>query len=111
MAQTVLLPGFGSLSPEEKKLVEEWIKSILLAKKASANLLKLVSHNQASPDFMARLEEVLNQSDDFEIVESDTTPKLATVNEMNPIILTSCEAICKGDPECLKNCKGVNNKS
>ena len=110
MTQTILLPGWGNLSHEEKQMVEEWIKSILLGHKASANLLKLLKHNQDSTEFMAKLEEILSQSDDFEIIESDTTLKAAKFIETAKfsknigIILVSCESVCKGDPVCLEQC-------
>ena len=111
MAQKIILPGWKNLSSEEKEMAEGWIKSILFAKKASANLIKLVSQNQANPDFMARLDEILNQSDDFEIIESDTAPRIATVNAFTEIIITSCESVCKGDPECLENCQKTTSAS
>ncbi len=108
MAQTFLLPGWRNLSSEQKKLIEEWIKTILLAKKSGANILKLLGHGQASTDFAASLEEILNQSDDFEIIDSDQTGDIQNLNDVVSIINTSCEAVCANKPnydQCMQKCQ------
>lgn len=110
MTQTVLLPGWENLSSEEKQLTEEWIKSILSARKASANILKLFG-NKSSSDFVEKLDKILNQSDDFEIIESDTSVKLKDANDIVVILSDTCKEICNGDPTCEKNCDSFTKPS
>lgn len=93
MTQKIIIPVWEKLSDLEKKQVEECIDSILSARQASVTLLKLLSQNQANPDFIAKLEEFSNQQSDFVIVPSNT--ELESVNpNINSNISEHTDDIC-----------------
>lgn len=114
MIKQISVPGWENLSSEERKSVEEWVRIILSAEKASANLLKLLSHTRASAEFMANLEKIANQPDDFELVpyvrEENTVTEADNFAQGTRNIDGLCDILCRilqdGKKECHEVCHG-----
>jgi hypothetical protein len=105
MTQKIIIPVWEKLSDLEKKQVEECIDSILSARQASVTLLKLLSQNQANPDFIAKLEEFSNQQSDFQIVPSNTELLISNNTEdICHLVCTVIEIAGVNKKDCIKKC-------
>lgn len=138
MTTQILFPAeFDNLSDDDKKLVEDLMKSIVKAEEATNILLDLLgSENLDSdlPKFRETCQQHFNKNLNLEILTSDPTPILGLSNSPSSSIINNiktfveflmgksnafkkaakarCQQICENDPnpqKCIKCLKSLKS--
>ena len=118
MSQQILFPGWNNFSFKQKRLVKNWIESILRLRVASKKLLNALSDiSDTDEEHLSSALDDLLKNFHFEVVDSSTTSEGIRLQEIIPAILLSsqedlrqdiCRAGCilsnNNTPSCVSEC-------
>lgn len=104
MKKKILLAGWNDLSPNKKKLVSEWVESVLHAQAASKALIELCNCDDVTDDSTMILDAEV-EKENFEIVGSENnSEEVMPLVELPDVFTSISEKFI-----CLLNCERIRN--